>query len=80
MDARSIMEGGIDGIPMSALFEVFFSPGKAFDQTVCPMDLKIGMSAPPQPKVESAFVHRIKTRLTHDSLGLHLTTVLRNDP
>jgi hypothetical protein len=26
------MEGGIGGVPMSALFEVFFSPGKAFDQ------------------------------------------------
>jgi hypothetical protein len=36
---------------------VVFDARKTFDQTVSPMDLKIGMGAPSEPKMEPAIIH-----------------------
>ena len=52
---------------------------KALDQTIGPVDLKIGMSILPQSEMEPAIIHRIEARLPHNSLGLYLAAILGYD-
>jgi hypothetical protein len=50
------------------------------DEAIGPMDFNIRVGACSQTKVEPAVVDRIEAGLTYDGLGLHLATILKQNP